>query len=237
MIIRAFNYLRINSHENINTFKCGLCDKIFSRKNHFIRHEKSHSKEKKFHCEKCGTLFKTNDSLNKHIKGMHADIDFKCVECEKVFSTEYKLKYHKSTEHEKSKGTFICEICGKTFDSSIRHQQHSNKHKYETPSKCATCGIICSTKANLNIHVNFVHLGIRPLQCKKCKKKFGFTNEDKLKAHVEICLGNDTSNQHENYDSMDFEIKEEESSESSPEEDPLLDTEIKNEDWCSEYPN
>lgn len=55
-------------HLGLRPFKCDEpnCNKSFSRKEHLMRHVVSHTGKKMFHCEFCQKLFSRKDNLNKH---------------------------------------------------------------------------------------------------------------------------------------------------------------------------
>lgn len=55
-------------HLGLRPFKCdeANCNKSFSRKEHLMRHVVSHTGKKMFHCEFCQKLFSRKDNLNKH---------------------------------------------------------------------------------------------------------------------------------------------------------------------------
>lgn len=53
---------------HVSTFKCQICLKKFTRKEHLQRHERLHNRERPFACDNCGKQFGRKDLLTRHVK-------------------------------------------------------------------------------------------------------------------------------------------------------------------------
>ncbi|KAL1304675.1 hypothetical protein AAFC00_003631 [Neodothiora populina] len=52
-------------------FGCSFCDRLFARKEHADRHERTHTQEKPFHCPQCESRFTRSDLLVRHERLTH----------------------------------------------------------------------------------------------------------------------------------------------------------------------
>ena len=134
------------SGENPILAKCDLCEATLSSKNMLKRHKQTvHEPIKKwYHCDQCNFKTKTSSHLNEH-------------------------KYTHSTET-----PFKCEICFKSFKSTIHVKAHF-KYMHETTqklNKCELCGYSAKTDNNLKKHVRGVHMGLKPFKCNDCEKSY-----------------------------------------------------------------
>ena len=68
---------------------------------------------------------------------------------------------------------FNCNECGASFISKRRLQMHINAvHLKLKPNECDLCENSFARKGDLKEHVKAVHQKIRPFQCDQCKKTF-----------------------------------------------------------------
>ena len=73
-------------------------------------------------CITCGTSFSQRWSLRRH-KKIHAGETLACEECDKNFSSKNTLNRHKINHHT-TKGSYLCCICGKSFNRRHRLLDH-----------------------------------------------------------------------------------------------------------------
>ncbi|CAH0546670.1 unnamed protein product [Brassicogethes aeneus] len=116
---------------------------------------------------------------------------FKCKTCKKIVCIKQFLNYH--LKRHKLSNTYLCELCGLSFQKYILFKRHklSHKTKYKPVKrsiiahKCTNCKKNFKTKTNFTEHQNFC-LGILPFNCtdKLCDKKFA--SSTKLKNHIKL---------------------------------------------------
>lgn len=169
-------------------FTCPTCDKHFLSdyfvKKHIIKHINN-----KVRCPPCGTEFGNKFSLSEHTKYAHVlfQSDYRaCKICGRGFPKADKLKHHEKQHRNKT-----CMLCDKVFKTQKFYDTHMKRHipklmvlKKRYGKSCSFCEKECSNDNQLSLHVNKVHLQIKPYSCDMCEKKF--YTEYNLKFHKKI---------------------------------------------------
>ena len=139
---------------------------------------------KSWTCDICGTSYNKKNDFNNHMKRhLGSEKKFKCMLCQKMFQFEAFLEKHINGVHNKER-PFKCEVCNASFkDKGVLKTHQNTIHKKESVkySYCPHCEYKTYNKANLNIHIESVHLGLRLHKCDECGK--GFTQGSHLKTH------------------------------------------------------
>ncbi|XP_065582495.1 zinc finger protein 28-like [Artemia franciscana] len=135
------------SHTEKKTYKCDVCEKIFSQRGHLNTHQRVHTGEKPFNCHVFDKTFSQAASLNRHQRLHSSEKLFKCHVCDKIFSEPTKLKLHQRVHTDEK--LFKCDVCEKTFSDEGNFKQHQRVHKREKPFKC---DVWCVPKAHLGTH-------------------------------------------------------------------------------------
>jgi len=113
--------------QNVDMFKCNMCEKFFKYENNLNTHMRSHT-EGKQQCSICGKYYTTARGLREHITVKHEKISrFKCLLCGKAFVKESSLEIHKKT-HLKP---IHCEICNQSYKSNNSLVKHKQKEHAE----------------------------------------------------------------------------------------------------------
>ncbi|XP_065561457.1 zinc finger protein ZFP2-like isoform X1 [Artemia franciscana] len=172
------------THKEKKSFKCEICDKIFSQKRHLKQHQRVHSGEKSFKCAVCKKRFSKQGNLNRHQRVHTGEKPFKCDACDKTFSQPVNLKTHQRM-HTREK-PFKCKVCNKTFSYSSNLNLHQRVHSGEKPFKCDVCDQTFSFAANLKTHQR-IHTGEKPFKCDVCDKIF--SQKQHLKQHQRVHSG------------------------------------------------
>lgn len=172
----------------IKKFTCPICSKDYLS-DYFLKQHVTKHINQKLHCEPCGTIFGNKFSLEEHEKYAHLlyHSDYKsCKTCGRCFTTESKLR-----QHEKQHKNKLCPLCNKVFKTQAFFNTHMQRHspklaelmkKYE--QSCSFCEKVCSNDNQLSIHVNKVHLQIKPYNCDMCEKQY--YSEYNLRYHKKI---------------------------------------------------
>ena len=163
---------------------CNFCGKTFYRnfseyKNHLVQ-EHDQSPKSIYGCPICFTKFGKNKHLVQHVKTHLGVKAFKCDQCGTKYGREESLKRHLMV-HSKKK-PYSCSICPKTFSRSEYLVAHLKAHS-RSKHICDKCGIVCSTKFNLSVHLK-VHTNVKPFVCELCNKSF--LRNDFLDNHMEV---------------------------------------------------
>ncbi|KAM3181153.1 hypothetical protein ACTXT7_014909 [Hymenolepis weldensis] len=148
------------------SFKCGICGKIFSRKDVYNKHKKGvHEKGTSFRCPECGEYFGFKWSLKYHVDSVHKGKSFYFAPVARQMSsnkTEHsQISYgNESPESSVYSGLkpFGCEVCGKDFYRHHHLLQHiAGVHKGERPYSCNVCGMTFKYQCDAKKHVERLH--------------------------------------------------------------------------------
>ena len=96
-----------------------------------------------------------------------------CLECNKTLFNGTELKYHMKIFHtEGGRGKFLCNECGKKFDTVSNLNSHRKLH-WEKTIKCdyAGCDKMYATQYLLGLHKKVTHLKIKKQRKPKCVDK------------------------------------------------------------------
>ena len=197
-----------NVHLNLKNYFCDKCDYSCFGSSGMKQHAKKHQPKTK--CPECG-LSLSSTYLRPHMKARHGQIDkFNCKMCEYtsaysnnikkhqkahlinpeircqicsiVFGSSTTLKAHNTTVHNLPKEMFKCTQCDYEVICQTRLKYHMATHSNDRPFSCPHCSKSFSTKPNLNVHVDRIHVLKKNHKCKfcdyQCFKKY------QLKAHM-----------------------------------------------------
>ncbi|XP_029690293.1 zinc finger protein 3 homolog [Takifugu rubripes] len=109
---------------------------------------------------------------------------FICETCGKAFNTNSILKVH--IRCHTGERPYLCKTCGKAFKQSSALSYHMRVHTGERPDVCKTCGKSFQRSEELKFHVRD-HTGERPYVCKICGK--AFKRNEELKTHLRVHTG------------------------------------------------
>lgn len=136
------------------TYTCHVCQKLFNRNSHLVRHLRVHSDAKPFECLICSKRFVREDLLIRH-QIVHTvnvikeedleekadeDVKYSCTCCERVFNKKESLASHMRTHTNDSKKIMSCDVCRKTFTKSSHLTRHIKIHSKIKPHICQMCG-------------------------------------------------------------------------------------------------
>lgn len=80
--------------EDNSTFRCGICNKTFSRMSGLRTHIRMHNGQRPFKCNHCDLAFTTNRALKMHTRIHSGERPYKCNQCTKTFTRKDELQAH-----------------------------------------------------------------------------------------------------------------------------------------------
>ncbi|XP_065217245.1 zinc finger protein 286A-like [Planococcus citri] len=151
-------------------FVCPKCKKPFARKYHLIRHQAAHSKKKPYKCGICDTRFNLNSAKLKHERIMHTEVAcFECAVCGKMFNRKCSIIYHLRVHSGGKK--FRCETCGTRFSRKGHLDDHKRTHSKKKNFKCRICNKLFKQLCNKISHER-LHVEGSRFECALCGKKY-----------------------------------------------------------------
>lgn len=171
------NHMR--SHTNDTPFRCDLCGKSFTRKEHFTNHILWHTgqytqfrlaKRLIYKLYKNGFIYSILDRV-WYQSGLEFSVFkyFLTTTCY-MFSKCFLAFLAGETPHR-------CDFCSKTFTRKEHLLNHVRQHTGESPHRCTFCSKSFTRREHLVNHVR-QHTGETPFQCGYCPK--AFTRKDHL---------------------------------------------------------
>ena len=153
----------------VNTFRCSVCAKSFSKEKSLKIHFYIHNTEKSNSC----SLYNTSaESHMRALRGEHVETDKKpksytCLICNKSLSSANTLRYH--TQGHTGKRPFSCSICLRPFSFTKSLEIHKRTHTGEKPNNCSLCSKSFSNGNQLKAHVE-THRKPKSYTCLICNK-------------------------------------------------------------------
>ncbi|XP_059619173.1 zinc finger protein 320-like [Phlebotomus argentipes] len=175
--------------EDFYKLECNQCPEKFSKLKELQAHYPAVHKRKAyvFCCKvKLSRLSRMLQHIDFH---MNPDI-FKCQECGKNFKNKVGLQLHKVNSHTpQEKHIFKCSKCPRTFMNKHRLGNHSSTHLKDSEKKhiCLECGKAFPARANLRIHIRYVHEEFSYHVCEICAKMF--KNKESFVRHQKVHTG------------------------------------------------
>uniref|UniRef100_A0A336MD81 CSON015472 protein n=1 Tax=Culicoides sonorensis TaxID=179676 RepID=A0A336MD81_CULSO len=206
--------LHMRVHENDRKFVCEICSKDFIQQSTYKMHMKTHSNDgqKEYQCEHCGKSFIQKSSLTVHLRIHSQEKKFECDKCDKKFIQRHQLNYHlkalhlkkekpeiksdavkienvneKHEEKQKKILPYICTTCDKRFKVPSSLLAHTKIHNEDRKHACDQCNAKFKRREHLRIHVNGVHLKLKPFKCEICGRTFSQAGDRNIhmKSHNE----------------------------------------------------
>ena len=80
-------------------YRCTMCPKMFSKRDHWAEHENWHKGHKPWKCQFCGKGFCSKGNLRQHERSHTGTNNKKCVLCSRSYSDVEMLKKHLKEKH------------------------------------------------------------------------------------------------------------------------------------------
>ena len=203
--------------ENINTPTCSFCAKKFETQSGLKIHIHNRHVNKKAHaCSVCSKTFSTASNLKNHVRIVHLmERPYECLQCNKSYASEGGLAAHEASIHGKgerlqcdqcemtfpyksgltthilnkhNRGTFICDICGKSNNTKEalrihKIKEHSDDQGKVIPCPFENCKEMFRVQFQVRAHVKRIHEKVEGTHvCHMCAKKYH--SKQRLISHI-----------------------------------------------------
>lgn len=174
----------VSSNSNRHAFYCGrekfqckICQRKFSKKFFFDKHECSY-------CKICDKIFVDTGKYKKHFRVVHVNQSerpkYFCDLCDYWNWRKDIVSGHIMEVHSKSDKKFNCDLCPKAFATIGRIRKHIELHK-NLMKECEICHKMMKAFL-IKGHILHVHSNVRPFKCSQCPQAFKTNN--KLSRHA-----------------------------------------------------
>ncbi|XP_018574205.1 zinc finger protein 585B-like [Anoplophora glabripennis] len=139
-------------------------------------------------CSLCGTTFCNKYLLKRHLQNVHAtEKKFKCDMCDRTFASSVYLNAHK--RYHAGDRSHICSFCGKGFITASDLYHHEKIHANKRAYRCEICPKAFNTSSDLHKHKICVHLDRSEWKyvCSYCQRRFPLKTN--LDTHVKTHTG------------------------------------------------
>lgn len=109
-----------------------------------------------------------------------------CNICGKTFTSTLLLEAHLQSHNQTAQRVYSCELCKERFFDSNEYMQHLVSKHAKKDHCCLICNKWYTSRSNLKTHM-MIHAGSKPHECDICGRQF--TVSSNLKAHRRIHTG------------------------------------------------
>ncbi|XP_019741726.1 zinc finger protein 1035 isoform X2 [Hippocampus comes] len=169
-------------HDSNRPFACELCNHRFWSRQSLCYHHNEEHPDQSFACRFCKKTYATKKSLQRHCRKWHLKEQKNSessLELEPVVANESVGDGSSSEDSDSDSAPYFpCHVCGKTFPTSEKLEDHQKCHLGEKPHECAECGKCFFQASQLEQHKR-MHKS--ELQCQVCGR--GFVSLFALRKH------------------------------------------------------
>ena len=165
----------IQSNPISTDFACSICFKVFTKKDHLVRHESvvHFGARPRQPCMYCNKQFA---NLEKHVQSQHMS-----------GMTDTSNFCNTAMVKETVKVLYPCNLCNKVFNKrAVLNQHRYDIHNLEDPNKkLKPCPHCHKSFTNLAQHIEIVHNESKKYSCQKCGKRF-YDNRELRRHHIKF---------------------------------------------------
>uniref|UniRef100_A0A182P5H6 Uncharacterized protein n=1 Tax=Anopheles epiroticus TaxID=199890 RepID=A0A182P5H6_9DIPT len=142
-------HMRIHYHEQMGTFRCQYCDRVFGTRARLERHERAHTGERPFACHQCPKTFAHRGQLATHTARHNNERGHQCAQCGKAFFNKAMLRQHLASHEtlETRKTSSVakvrqrpCSYAGCTHVAHTYQAYYMHRLRHEMAHRCDECG-------------------------------------------------------------------------------------------------
>ncbi|VVD05964.1 unnamed protein product [Leptidea sinapis] len=179
-------YLNMHLKNSGQKELCWICIKMVNRGQEMKDHLANIHKINMFLCKDCPILTKTESELKQHRKTCHISGVFTCSQCGRSFHRLNSFELHGQMHAVRT-----CRACGLQFTNRGCYREHRSKCEPDAKPDprtlpknkrsnirdlatfiCDYCSKIYHKRAQLQNHIKWIHMDVRPHQCQWCGKRF-----------------------------------------------------------------
>lgn len=163
-------------------FACSICNIVLQSRKELVKHKESH--KEKLVCEQCGRQYRHKRDLLRHIPTHSGERPYPCTTCGFRFHTAERLRNHQAIHKEKR---YLCDLCPMKFTDGQHLRRHLKSHAYKQRQRvnslifrCLMCPATFDSPTRLQQHYNQEH-PVAEFRCVECN--IHVASFDLLKTH------------------------------------------------------
>lgn len=180
--VRSKNIKSSAKRRDARLYKCGLCDKAFSKAGGLSRHIVSchggRSKDKTAGARDKLRVDEDEETDELEPSG-YSSVDSQPPQPPKADKSKCKSVRTKGTPPQRS--SWLCQVCGGVYASKGSLRYHMRIHAGDKPFVCSQCHRAFNYSSHLTRHLR-IHSGERPYLCTQCGATF--TQKNDLNQHM-----------------------------------------------------
>lgn len=177
----ADEHCRRRTFSHPAVYRCRVCRAGFKSQVNVLRHACNRIKTTR--CDRCRLTFPSKARYAFHLQFHGHDappMHLRCDLCLAEFGDECHLYDHIRFRHE-SHDKAVCEVCGRTFKSSMGLNIHRRYHNGSRDYACRSCDKSFLNRSTLREH-EISHMDVKPFQCRICGQYL--SRASRLRSHV-----------------------------------------------------
>uniref|UniRef100_A0A182JFT3 Uncharacterized protein n=1 Tax=Anopheles atroparvus TaxID=41427 RepID=A0A182JFT3_ANOAO len=196
-------HMRAHRNKDLQRYKCATCAKVFQTNTVLKRHQLVHLSDSPFKCPHCARGFNNDWNFKAHLR-RHKQQGrvYRCQRCDVEFANFLDWRNHMKEHfpedqrywtlqdvlpeslHDGTEYPKGCPEPGCTYMATTLRLMWVHYRGHFKAFQCEHCPQKFATARYLRQHIELVHRGLRPHECTKCGKRFGYRH--KLVEHLNM---------------------------------------------------